>query len=291
MQAPMDLVSRIVEERDRLSKSERRIADIVRQDIEFVIHANTGDIAARAGVSTATLTRFCHKMGCADLREFKLVLAKSLAVGQRYLSYQSEGRDPGQVIFAFMTSVHETLDDVMRMLDPRALEQAAKWITGARKVVAFGGGGGSSIAAMEAYHRLFRFGINVTCSTDTQLQHMMAATLAGEDVLLVFSVSGLFSETIRSVGIARQYGARVIAVTRPESPLAQAADLVLPVSFREGMDVLVPTPSRYALLALLDALAIEVANQVGHDAVEKVRRIKYQLVTLRDGDDTQPLGD
>ncbi len=287
----MDLVSRIVEERSSLSKGEKRIADIVIEDLEFVIHANTGDIAAKAGVSSPTLTRFCRKMGCADLREFKLVLAKSLAVGQRYLRFQNDSRDAGQAVMAFMSSVHETLDEMMRVLDPEALEKAADLIAGARKIVAFGGGGGSSIVAQEAHHRLFRFGLNVSSTTDTQLQHMVAATLGAGDVLLAISATGLFAETIRSVGIARQYGAKVVAITRQESPLALACDIVLPVPVREGKDILVPTPSRYAMLALLDALAIEVANRVGHEATEKLRRIKYQLVTLRDGDDTQPLGD
>ncbi len=291
MQAPMDLLSKIVERQETLSKGDRRIAEIVIKDLEFVIHATTGEIAARAGVSPPTLTRFCRKMGCGDLREFKLVLAKSLTVGRRYLRYQAGARHTGQDAAAFMTSVHAALDQVMEQLDPTALDRAADLVANARKIAAFGGGGGSSVVAQEAHHRLFRFGLDVTVTTDSQLQHMIAATLNSEDVLLVISTSGLFAEIVRVAGIARHYGAQVIAITRPGSPLAKAADIVLAVSIREGDDILVPTPSRYALIAMLDLLAVEVANRLDTGAIETLRRIKYQLVSLRDGDDTQPLGD
>ena len=56
-------------------------------------------------------------------------------------------------------------------------------------------------------------------------------------------------------------------------------------------NILSPTPARYALLALIDMLAYEVAEIRGDAAVESMRRIKYQLVHTRDADDTQPLGD
>ena len=41
----------------------------------------------------------------------------------------------------------------------------------------------------------------------------------------------------------------------------------------------------------LDILAYEVAAIRGEAAMEPMRRIKYQLVNTRDGDDSKPLGD
>lgn len=58
--------------------AERRVANLVLSDMDFIIHARTTDIAARAGVSTASFTRFCRTVGCAGLRELKLDLAKIL---------------------------------------------------------------------------------------------------------------------------------------------------------------------------------------------------------------------
>ena len=45
------------------------------------------------------------------------------------------------------------------------------------------------------------------------------------------------------------------------------------------------------LLALVDILAYEVAAILGESAMESMRRIKYQLLNTRDGDDSKPLGD
>ena len=80
-----DLLSQIVRAAPTMSRAERRVGDLVRSDVDFAVHAHTRDIAARAGVSTSTVTRFCRSVGCDGLRDLKLALAKMQAVGDRYL--------------------------------------------------------------------------------------------------------------------------------------------------------------------------------------------------------------
>ena len=59
-----DLLSRIVRLRPTMHPAERRVADLVLSDMDFAVHARTTDIAARAGVSAASITRFCRTVGC-----------------------------------------------------------------------------------------------------------------------------------------------------------------------------------------------------------------------------------
>lgn len=96
---------------------------------------------------------------------------------------------------------------------------------------------------------------------------------------------------IRATEVARQYGAATIAVTDLDSPLSRTADRVLSFHLVEPPNILVPTPARYMLLALIDMLAYEVAEIRGEPAIESMRRIKYQFVQTRDTDDSKPLGD
>ena len=127
--------------------------------------------------------------------------------------------------------------------------------------------------------------------TDSQLQRMVAATMKEQDVLLAISTTGRNYEITDCASIAREYQAKVIAITRPGSPLAEAADIVIPVDIPESKDIFKPTASRYAILAAVDILAHQVAINKGSEAAENLRRIKYQLVSARDDDDSQPLGD
>ena len=86
-------------------------------------------------------------------------------------------------------------------------------------------------------------------------------------------------------------GATRLVVTQSRTPDAGQEDYLIPVDREENLDVLRPTPGRYAFLAVLDILAQSVATKLGNDAVANMRRIKHQLVLNRDNEDGQPLGD
>ena len=286
-----DLLSQIAHCIPGMSRAERCVADLVRSDPDFAVHAHTRDIARRAGVSTATVSRFCRTVGCRGLHDLKLGLAKVSAIGDRYLHPQRELLDVSEAVLEIVSTVRRALDVLVEQVDGTTLKRAATTIAQAQRVLIFGGGGGSSMAAMEAENRLFRFGVRVTHCNDAQLQLMMAATLSPQDTLVVLSVTGNYEPIIHAADVARQYGARTIAVTDPESRLAAATDEVVPFHVPEPQNILVSTPARYMLLALIDMLSYEVAEIRGEPAIESMRRIKYQLVQSRDTDDSKPLGD
>ena len=286
-----DLHSRIVRLRPKMSPAERRVADLVLSEMDFAVHTHTTDIASRAGVSAATVTRFCRSVGCRGLRELKLDLARILAVGDRYLHPRVALTPTSEAVAEIVSRIHRSLDMLVEQIDDEALKRAASAIAGAKRVMIFGGGGGSSMVAMETENRLFRLGLSATHCNDAQLQLMMAATLTADDVLIALSITGRYEPIIQATGVAAQYGAHTIAVTAPESPLSRVTCDVVPFLVEEPENILAPTPARYVLLALLDILAYEVASIRGELAMEPMRRIKYQLVNTRDGDDSKPLGD
>ena len=292
MPAPaQDLFSRIVGLRPAMRPAEQRVADLVLSDLDFAVHAHTVDIAARAGVSAATVTRFCRSVGCRGLRELKLDLAKILAVGERYLHPRIIPTRTSEAVKEIVTGIHRSLDALVGQIDDETLKRVALAIAGAERVMVFGGGGGSSMVAMEAESRLFRLGLHATHCNDSQLQLMMAATLKEGDVLIVLSITGRYEPIVHAAKVAGQYGARTIAVTAPDSPLSRVTTDVVPFLVEEPQNILSPTPARYVLLALIDILAYEVADFRGKATVESMRRIKYQLVNTRDDDDSKPLGD
>ncbi len=104
---------------------------------------------------------------------------------------------------------------------------------------------------------------------------MTAAAADAGTVIVAYSVSGYVRSVVEAVEIAGSYGARTLAITAPGSPLAAAADIVLPFAIEEPGDVFRPSPARYALLALTDMLATVVAQRIGLPAVERMRRIKH----------------
>jgi DNA-binding MurR/RpiR family transcriptional regulator len=84
--------------------------------------------------------------------------------------------------------------------------------------------------------------------------------------VLAVSTAGRAAEVIDAVTIARQYGAQVVAVTRPMSRLAELADVPLLLHVPEAPNALKPTASRYALLAAIDLLAASTAYRMPREA-------------------------
>ena len=93
---------------------------------------------------------------------------------------------------------------------------------------------------------------------DHVMQRMVASTLSEKACVLVVSTTGQVPELNDSARIAKGYGAKIIAVTRGDSPLAEVADLHLQVHIQESEGIMKATASRYGLLALVDAISLEV---------------------------------
>ncbi len=160
-----------------------------------------------------------------------------------------------------------------------------------RLVRAYGSGGASSLAATELENRLFRLGVPASSHIDGELQRMTAATADAGTVIVAYSVSGYVRSVVDAVDIAGSYGARTVAITAAGSPLAAAADIILPFEIEEPGDVFRPSPARYALLALTDMLATVVAQSLGLAAVERMRRIKHHQGLSTHNAHRLPLGD
>ncbi len=291
--APDDIISVVRQIGPTLSPSEQRVATTVLADIDFAVHASNGDLARRAGVSEPTVTRFSRSVGCRGVRDLKVRLAQAMAVGRIYLELPPHvGTDLARPALwqSVFQEIRRAITAVEQQLQKDDIEKAAEVIANCSRLAAFGVGGGSTIAAAEVEHRFFRLGIAVSHSSDPKLMRMIAATLGRNDVVIAISTTGTAAEVIEATTVAKQYGAFVIAVTKPRSRLATIADIALGVHVAEAPDALKPTASRYALLAVIDLLAASTAYCKPRDAQARMRRIKYELMKVN-GSAGDPLGD
>ncbi|MGL5386124.1 MAG: MurR/RpiR family transcriptional regulator [Enterobacterales bacterium] len=287
MSIEIDIISRITERFIELSGTEKRIAQFILDDVAAVTALPIAEFARQAGVSQASITRFAKAVGCKDVRDLKVKLAQSLAVGQRFIHEEPD--------LEGIQGIYETIINVLninrRAIDESALAKAVDWLSGARQILAIGMGGGSTICAAEVQHRLFRLGLPVIAQSDGLLVRMMAAAVSKNDVVIALSLGGYTQEVVESAAIARQYGAKVVAIAPPDTPLAQQADVLLGLVVRENDYIYKPSTSRYAMLAMVDVLATELAMANKRQSRDRLRRIKLALDSHRGGANRQPLGD
>ncbi|EKZ6355704.1 MurR/RpiR family transcriptional regulator [Klebsiella aerogenes] len=283
----IDIISCITDRFMALTATEKRIAQFILDDVAAAAEMPIAELARLTDTSQASVTRFARALGCKDVRELKMKLAQSLAIGQRFI-LDVPDLEGVQGIYESIISVLETN---RRALDLAALKRAVEWISDARQVLALGMGGGSTICAQEIQYRLFRLGLPVVSQSDGLLVRMMSSAVTAKDVVIVLSLGGYTKEMIESAAIARQYGAKIVAITPPETSLAAQADIVLPLLVSENDYIFKPSASRYAMLAMVDVLATELAMANKPQAKDRLRRIKLALDDHRDGVDRLPLGD
>ena len=173
-------------------------------------------------------------------------------------------------------AVREGLDQ----LDTAALGAAIDALAASRRIDIYGQGSGSAAIVEDAKLRLFRLGIPVAAFIDGHQQRMSAATLQPGDTVFAISNSGRSKSVIEAVEIARSFGAKTIALTRGGTPLAAVAEIVIAVTIPEVDDVLRPTPSRYAHLAIVDTIATGLAARLGARSREALRRVRYTLTRI-----------
>ena len=124
------------------------------------------------------------------------------------------------------------------------------------------------------------------------MQLMLTAAARVNDVLVGSSFSGRNASLVRCFGLARESGISTIALTRSDSPVAQAAEITIAVDLPEGDNIFRPTSTRFAYLAIVDVIASLVAYRNRKLSTVTLRHIKQQLIEHRDGDDTsQIMGD
>jgi DNA-binding MurR/RpiR family transcriptional regulator len=72
----MDIVGQL-QEGCRFSAQESRVAAFILKNLSFTASASIDELAASAGVSPATITRFARSVGCEDIRDLRKQLAQA----------------------------------------------------------------------------------------------------------------------------------------------------------------------------------------------------------------------
>ena len=76
-----NVLTRIVDRRDNLRRSERKVADVVLADPHSVIKMTMAGLAKASQVSEPTIVRFANAIGCDGFHDFRIQLAQGAALG------------------------------------------------------------------------------------------------------------------------------------------------------------------------------------------------------------------
>lgn len=223
---------------NQFTKTEKKIADYVIRNTEQVLFMSISDLSDACKVADASVHRFCRTVGVKGYQEFKMKLSLSLsgdepsekireASGSKYL-----GLD--YILDELLENNINTLRETRRLTDYDAISKTVTMMEEAKRIYFFGVGD-SLLVAQTARNAFLRITNKVSCIQDPHMQAMTASMATEEDLIVFLSYSGSTKDNIYVAKIARESGARIVAISRfLKSPLTNYTDVLLLCGSNEG---------------------------------------------------------
>ncbi|NRA84753.1 MAG: MurR/RpiR family transcriptional regulator [Gammaproteobacteria bacterium] len=273
----MNVLEQITQNLEKLSKSERKVADVIQASPKTAIHSSIAALAKMADVSEPTVNRFCRRMDTKGFPDFKLHLAQSLANGTPYVNRNVEETDN---VEEYTTKIYDStlasLDRSKQMIDTAAINRAVDILTQAKKISFFGLGASASVA-QDALNKFFRFNVPVASYEDALMQRMSCINSTEGDVIVFISHTGRTKSLVDIAQIDKQNDANVIGITARNSPLADACHLVISTEIPEDTDLYMPMASRIGQLVIIDVLATGFTLRRGSKFRENLQKVKQGI--------------
>ncbi len=260
-----------------LSKSEKKVANAVLSNPDLAVSGNITALAKSADVSEPTVVRFCRALGYEGWQEFKLKLAQGLALampGADELPTQDDLA--ADLVTKICSRSINTLLDLRNNLDADAIDRAIDILSLSNKIE-FYGQGTSGIVAADAQHKFFRSGVPTVAYSDPHIHSIAASLLKKGDAVVAISQRGNSPALLRSVQLARNAEANVIALSPSGTPLADLATVLVPIDLSVNTDPYTPISARLAHLVVIDILAVGLALKRGPEFRNKMQNAQRAL--------------
>lgn len=249
-----------------LTRAEQKILDYINTNTDAFLFSSIGELARRLELSDATVSRFARHVGCRDFKALKsLVLEQS--PGPAVKMAQTLNREERFSPQSWLERQMQYLQKTAEHLDPAEFERAVESVCDARRVLIHGKNASASLAGLLRF-RLRRLGISVELLPSGGSELLEGLVQIGpEDLIVLFSFSKLSKEGGILIEHSRAAGCRTLAfVGRTYLPDEERADISL-FAYRGTEN---EYHSMSAPAALLDALAVAVAERLGPKAVDSL---------------------
>lgn len=252
------------------TQAEHAIIDFISSNPTEFLVMSIQQLAARLGVSEATVSRFARHAGFRDFKELKSAVASSTLGPAEKIAASIEGGTSSSAA-AFLKGQQGYLDITAQRLDSGAFRRAARALADAELVLIHGKGAAVACAELLRF-RLSRFGKHVEMlpAGGSELFEGLVHTHR-ESTLVTFGFSRLPAESRIAIEHARTVGATSVLFTSRALREADAhADIEL-VAYRGE-------PREYhsmtSAIALVDALVVAVAAHLGGAATDELERLR-----------------
>lgn len=274
-----------LKKQENFSEIESQIADFVLQDAERVTRMTIKEFATGAGVSEASVVRFCKAIGVKGFRDFKVALSEELFRNKNEFNIvkkeKHEKLSLHDVFFNTMALDQLAVQQLVNTLDLKEVSKAITLLKDKQKVTVYGVGA-SAIVAEDFAHKVSKLGVTASFNRDFHQMLALVLNLSPEDIFLAISTTGKTAEVVQLATLAKEKGATIIAITTLQnSKLAKLANLKLSTPVLEEYFRVANMATRISQLAVVDVLYMGLYEELGEVATDKLYDLHHAIERFR----------
>ena len=274
-----------------LTLSQKRIAELIVEDPEFVAFATVEKLASRLGVSPSTVVRFAYRVGLSGYPELQQRI-RDIVRTQMRPSPNGDGKQSTEAthlgegtIAKSLVHDSENLRATIARLSIGDLEHAVAILLQARWIYVAGGFASEALAKYVSV-QLSRMSGRVSVLGGDANTAPMLLDITKDDALLAFSFPPYAARTLHTVTAAKDRGASIIAITDTlVAPVAQQVDVVLATNVSGiGLQNSLIAPMAVAN-ALLNALAEQMPESTSrYDRLFRMMNEWHSFLLVDEGE-------
>ncbi|WP_297630978.1 MurR/RpiR family transcriptional regulator [uncultured Clostridium sp.] len=261
----IDLIVKIKSGYLEWTKSERKVAEFVLENIEKMSYISVTELAEECTVGEATVLRFCKKIGYSGFHEFKKAVIHSIE--------KEEKKNKDLIINKTYDEMISMLNQTLKIQRESEIFNVAKLIKNAEHIYIYGSGL-SILSARAMEMKLSFLGYTSFYCEEQHIQILKSSLVTKGDLIIGLSASGESMETVKNLKIAKKNGATIVGITNYNpSALANISDYVLLTASQSVKE------KETTLLGLTSQLFVieEVCDELLKIDEERIHRAKGKI--------------
>ena len=271
------IIHKIRFSKNEMGPAERKIADHILENAQTLINDSIGDFAKKCNCGNATVVRFAKRLNFSGYQAMKIEIARELN-STSSISSEITKEDSCYNIFKKRTNeILVSLNNTESVLDIKELDEVAKIIMHAKRIVVFGLGNSAAIA-QDAAHKFLRLGFDAQACCDNHMQAIIASHLDRQCVALGISHSGSSKDIIQALRLSKIGSATTICITNyGSSPIVDVCDYSLFTKANETQHSILAMSSRIAQLAILDSIYTYIVVNTDKQLAQEIYKTEFAL--------------
>ena len=257
MEKQYDVLSRISERYDRMSKSHKAIASYICEHYDQAVFMTAAKLGETLEISESTVVRFADRIGYEGYPEFQKALEECVKGKLNNIQKMDAkyGRSTqSEVLTSVLTADIEKIQHTIDNLDPAAFELAVNTILEAKTVYIMGLRSNEPLAEfLHFYLNMVRGGVVLLKTTSVSETFEQMIRIHEKDCFIGISFPRYSMRTLKAMEFANDRNAKVIAITdSTHSPMS----LYSSCNLLARSDMVSIVDSLVAPLSVINALVV-----------------------------------